>query len=515
MTTSAESLRAHPQAAERLLAALHDRIGAQKFNAWFKHGTRLSVEDGLVKLAVPNPFVANWIETHYQGELAAAADEHAGGGQRILITVDPQLSGDVRKHQLDTQADIVTRTAEGRVRARAAVEPPRLKHTLEDFVVGEGNKLAHAAALAMTGPGKAPFNPLFIHGHCGLGKTHLLQGICNVVARTRGPGGPPAWRYVTGEQFTNEFITGLRQRKLDEFRARYRRLHLLAIDDVHFLSAKKATQDEFLHTFNALEIAGARIVMASDAHPRLVGELNTQLLSRFVAGMVVKIEPPDQATRVEILRRRSGTMRLHVPDDVLKYVALHIRGSVRELEGALVKLAALAALQELMSLELPRMGHEVTVCPDGLTAVAAIKRNSYDCILVDLDMPGMSGIEVIAKARELSPQTDAVVLTGKSSIETAVAAFFGITPADLHSSRRTKTVSTARMVAMTLARRHTRMSFPEIGRFMGKNHSSVVLAVKRLEKILAEGKELAWSSAMGSKSMPADRLLDALTEQIL
>ncbi len=472
MGTTAESLRAETSVAQRLLETLQSRIGTQKFNAWFKHGTRLTIEDHHVRFAVPNPFVANWIETHYQSEITAAIETHVGEERRVLITVDPALSGSLRKRQLDTQADIVTKTAEGRVRPRAGAQPVRLRYKLKDFIVGDSNKLAYSAALAMAGKAKAPFNQLFIHGHCGLGKTHLLQGLCNAVSQVRRQDRPLAWRYVTGEQFTNDFITALRQKKIDAFRARYRRLDLLAIDDVHFLSAKKATQDEFLHTFNTLETAGSQIVMASDAHPRLVGELNVQLVSRFVAGMVVKIEPPDHATRIKILRRRARNMKLKAPSDVLEFIATHIRGSVRELEGALVKLAALAALE----------AGEITL-----------------------------SMATDALADHLARTHSALTL---GDIEAVVATYFGITPADIHSSRRTRTVSVARMVAMFLARRHTRMSYPEVGRFMGKNHSSVVLAVQRMERLLAEGGEVAWMSPMGLKTMPAGKLIELLTEQI-
>ncbi len=473
METAAGLLRADTVAPERILAALQDRIGTAKFNAWFKHGTQLTVEDDHVNVTVPNPFVAHWIETHYQSEIAAVVEDCIGNRRRVLITIDPTLSSDLRKGQLDTQADIVARTAAGRVRPRVPLQPVKLKGSLKDFVVGDSNKLAYSAAMAVAGTAKAPFNPLFIHGLCGLGKTHLLQGICNAISRLRRRGQPLAWRYVTGEQFTNEFITALRQKKIDAFRARYRRLDLLGIDDVHFLSAKKATQDEFLHTFNTLETAGSQIVMASDAHPRLVGELNAQLVSRFVAGMVVKIEQPERSTRVKILRRRARTMKIRVPNEVLEYIAMHIRGSVRELEGALVKLTALAAMEE----------GEITLA-----------------------------LATEALAEHLA-RTDSALTVG--DIEAVVATYFGITPADIHSSRRTRTVSTARMVAMFLARRHTRMSYPEIGQFMGKNHSSVVLAVQRMERLLASGGEVTWLNPMGPRSMLASKLIELLTEQIV
>jgi chromosomal replication initiator protein len=471
MGTAAESVCAGEGTEQRILAALQARIGPRKFNAWFKHGTRVNVEDGRVKLLVPNTFVANWIETHYQGEIAAAAAEEADAEGPILVTVDPQLNGQVRKRQLDMQADIVTRTAEGRTRRTSPEATRTLRHKLETFVVGESNKLAYSAATMMAGASKPAFNPMFVHGPCGVGKTHLLQGVCNAFSKVRRGGRPVAWRYVTAEEFTNEYITALRRKRIDAFRERYRRLDLLAIDDVHFLAAKKATQDEFLHTFNAIESAGRRLVMASDAHPKLVGDLNEQLVSRFLAGMVVRTGPPELATRMEILRRNARKMKLHIPTDVLEYIAVHVRGSVRELEGTLVKLGALASLS----------GGPVT--PQ--TAAEALADHL---------------------ARSGSART-------VGDIEAVVATFFGVTPADIHSSRRTKTVSAARMVAMYLARRHTQMSYPEIGRYMGKNHSSVVLAVQKMEKLLAAEGELEWRTPMGKKSLPASELLQRLSEQ--
>ena len=454
-----------------ILAMLEDRIGPQRFNAWFRHGLQMRVESGHVHVTVPNPFVANWIETHYRAEIASAAESQTGSPHAVVVTVDPTLTGQLRRHQLDCQADIVAKATQGRSRPRRPDAPPQLRHRLEDFVVGASNRLAYSSALVVASGEKPAFNPLFIHGPCGVGKTHLLQGVCNAFLRLRRADQPTAWRYVTAEQFTNEFISSMRARQLDEFRARFRKLDLLAIDDVHFLSAKKATQEEFLHTFNAIQTAGKRVVLASDAHPRLVGELNEQLVSRFVAGMVVKIDAPDQATRLEILRRKARGMNLSCPPEVLEYVAVHVRGSVRELEGTLIKLAALSALH------------------DGTITLSLASE---------------------ALADQLA-RTDSALTLG--DIESAVAAYFGITPADIHSTRRTRTVSAARMMAMFLARRHTQMSFPEIARAMGKNHSSAVLACQRMESLLAGNKDLTWTSPLGPRTIPAAKLLELLNEQ--
>jgi chromosomal replication initiator protein len=469
METVTESAHAETAVIDKILTTLHDRIGPQKFNAWFKRGLRLSLEDGYAKVSVPNPFVANWIETHYQAEISAAIHAQTGQPRSIVITVDPALSGQIRRRQLDIQADLVSKAAHGLARPRQPLAEMNVRYRLEDFVVGESNRLAYTAAMSLSSGRPAPFHHLFIHGSCGVGKTHLLQGIC--MAMSHRTGQPLRWRYVTGEQFTNEFIASLRQKKISDFRNRYRKLSLLAIDDVHFLSSKKATQDEFLHTFNAIEAAGNHIVLASDAHPRLVGDLNEQLVSRFVSGMVVKIDTPDPAMRMEILLRKARAMNLQAPREVLEYIAMHIRGSIRELEGALVKLAALAAL-------------------DGGTVTLQMATD--------------------ALADHLARTGSALTL---GDIEAAVAAYFGITPADIHSSRRTKTVSVARMVAMFLARRHTRMSYPEIGKFMGKNHSSAVLAVQRMESILARNDELEWMTPVGTRTMPAQKVLELLTEQ--
>ncbi len=454
-----------------ILQALIQRIGPQKFNAWFRRGTRLSLENNVVRVAVPNAFVANWIETHYQSDIAAAACESGGKPPAVLVSVDPALSGTLRKTQRDSQAQIVDLAAQGRSRSAQPAAQSPLRCRLEDFIVGESNKLAYSAAQAVLGE-NCPFNPLFVYGPCGVGKTHLLQGVCNLAGRIMRNGRPLSWRYVTAEQFTNEFVTALRQKRVDEFRGRYRQLDMLAIDDVHFLAAKRATQDEFLHTFNAIASGGKRIAMASDAHPRMVGELNEQLVSRFMAGMVVKVSNPDQALRREILRRRCGQLKLHVPAEVLDYLAAHIRGSVRELEGSLLKLSAVAALA----------GGEVT-----------------------LAMAAESLADHLAR-------TDSAVTLG--DIEAAAAAYFGITVADLHSSRRTRTVCVARMLAMFLTRRHTQMSYPEIGNFMGKNHSSVVLAVQKMEQLLAANGSIEWMTPMGTKTMPAAQLVSLLWEQI-
>ena len=262
--------------------------------------------------------------------------------------------------------------------------------------------------------------------------------------------------------------------KLDSFRQRFRKTDLLVIDDVHFLASKKATQEEFLHTFNAVDTAGKQIVMASDAHPKMIGQLSDSLVNRFISGMVVKIEPPDFDTRCRILRQRAKEMKKNVTDSVIEYIADNLRANVRELEGALLKVVAYASLSRGPINQ--QMAHE-------------------------------------ALADHIS-RTDPIVHL--SDIEAAVATFFGVTPADVHSSRKTRTISLARSVAMYLARKHTSMSFPEIGRFMGnKNHATVILACRKIQQLLHDTEQaVSWQTAAGKRMMSVNSLLEELESSI-
>src|SRR4029078_2345727 len=214
---------------------------------------------------------------------------------------------------------------------------PRLRHELDTFIVGQSNQLAYnTAAYVAEFPG-AQYNPLFIHGSCGLGKTHLLQGLCKKFIEHHPT---KRWMYLTGEEFTNEFLGALRANKVDTFRRKVRDLDLLVIDDVHFLGGKKATQEEFLHTFNAIEAMGRQVVMASDNHPKMIEEFGESLINRFVSGMVVRIDPPNYATRCEILRAMSQRGQIPMNEEVIGWVARRVTQNVRELEGAITRIAA-------------------------------------------------------------------------------------------------------------------------------------------------------------------------------
>jgi chromosomal replication initiator protein len=385
---------------------------------------------------------------------------------------DVELAGKaVARIHAPVQIDVSTRKIPGADRP-TVLSPfsnrPRLRHDVESFVVGQSNQLAYNAALYVAEFPGAQYNPLFIHGNCGLGKTHLLQGLCKRFIEHHPT---KRWMYLTGEDFTNEFLSCLRANKLDVFRRKVRDLDLLVIDDVHFLGGKKATQEEFLHTFNAIEAMGRQVVMASDNHPKMIEEFGESLINRFVSGMVVRIDPPNFATRLEILRAMSVRSGMLLSEEVLGWVARRVTQNVRELEGAITRIAAHVAL-------------------DGRPADVSIAQQA----LGDLDR------QLVAPVKP-------------ENILQSVCTYFGLELKDLMSGRRQRTISLARSIAMYLVRKTAKLSFPEIGYRMGKrNHSTVISACRRIERAVQRNENLIWSSSVGDRQEEAPELLQRLEE---
>ncbi|MHC4150339.1 MAG: chromosomal replication initiator protein DnaA [Planctomycetota bacterium] len=419
-----------------------EKVGAQKFRIWFKNSTRLTLSDGYLRVGVPNLFIASWIENHFANEISEAVREATGGNQKITFAIDPELSGHQRRTQLDSQAQLVSKSRE-RHRGRGGKIQPgakrKLKLSLDTFVVGTSNELAYNAAKAIVEEERPQTN----------------------------------WLYLSAEDFVNQFVLALKTKKLEAFRRRMRQTDLLAIDDIHFLASKPSTQEEFLHTFNTIDLAGKQVVMVSDAHPKMIGQLSEKLVSRFVSGMVVKINTPSLQTRCRICKQYAGSMKKHVPESVIRYIAENLRSNVREMQGALLKLIAFASLQNQ-------------------------KINLY------------MAKEVLS---EHLARTDPIVHI--SDIESAVATYFGITPANIHSSKKDRTVSLARHFSMYLARKHTKMSSSEIGRFMGnKNHATVLLACKKITDQIKQNVELRWHGPAGNKISKARTVLAHLEESV-
>ncbi len=488
---------AHDPQLARLANAIAQRVGQQRFHVWFNNSTRLDLRQDGLEIAVPNDFISEWIGSHFSKPIQDAAHEVLGCSLAVRFSVVPQLfevnttdgasdkpaadgakasarpigapllgspilSSTPAAQPSETRAAIAaeTRAAAAASETICKVMPvmsprrptsaaedqqaaqsnkPRLRHDIDTFVVGQSNQLAYNTA-PLTSPNfpAAQYNPLFIHGGCGLGKTHLLQGLCR---RFIAHHPTKRWTYLTGEEFTNEFLTALRSNKLDNFRRKMRDLDLLVIDDVHFLGGKKATQEEFLHTFNAIEAMGRQVVMASDNHPKMIEEFGESLVNRFVSGMVVRIDPPNFATRCEILRSLSHRGGLNLPEEVVGWIARRVTQNVRELEGAITRIAAHVKLTGRI--------------PDVVMAQES---------LGDLDR------QMVAPVRP-------------DNILQSVCDYFGLEHKDLMSGRRQRTISLARSVAMYLVRKTAKLSFPEIGMRMGKrNHSTVISACRRIER---------------------------------
>ncbi len=491
----------------RLANAIAQRVGQQRFHVWFNNSTRLDLKHDGLEIAVPNDFISEWIGKNFSTPIQEAAHEVLGCSLSVHFNVDPQLfvkpSGDdansdakpngshrnafvpvqARLHSgadlpilvdLDRRNHAALPSAPAPASSRSLelssgiMQRQRLRHDLESFVVGPSSQLAcNTVQYVAEFPG-GQYNPLFLHGSCGLGKTHLLHGLCKRFIQHHPTG---RWAYLTGEEFTNEFLTSLRGNKLDAFRHRMRELDLLVVDDVHFLGGKKATQEEFLHTFNAIEAMGRQIVMASDNHPKMIEEFGESLINRFVSGMVVRIDPPNFMTRCEILRSLSLRTGFVMPDEVTSWIARRVTQNVRELEGAVTRVAAHVKLT-------------------GKTPDLAMAQEA----LGDLDKQLVAPIK-------------------PDHILQAVCTYFGLELKDLMSGRRQRTISLARSVAMFLVRKTAKLSFPEIGQRMGKrNHSTVISACRRIERAVQRNEPLLWNSTVGPRQEEAAELIQRLEE---
>ncbi|MEM8873118.1 MAG: chromosomal replication initiator protein DnaA [Planctomycetota bacterium] len=462
-----------------LIDAIRAAVGEQRFAVWFSDkNTRLRLRPDMLEIVVANDFIAEWIGKHFVKTINDVALESLGHAITVTFNVNPRL------FEQSSPSSTVGRTEPGEVAARAvpavvrrsvpqpaAAESkrPRLRHDLDAFVVGGANKMAYDCALAVSEFPGGQYNPLFIHGPVGLGKTHLLQGISKRFAKLH-----PAkkWAYLTGEEFTNEFLTALRSNRLDTFRRKMRDLDLLVIDDVHFLGGKKATQEEFLHTFNAIEAVGKQVVLASDNHPKLIQAFSESLINRFVSGMTVRVDPPNQNMREELIRVLAKRHKMELTDEVIKWVATRVTQNIRELEGAITRLKAHVQLT-------------------GATADVELARQC----LTDLERQ---------HNQPLQPE----------AILEATCEYFGLDRRDLMSGRRQRTISLARSIAMYLVRKTSKLSFPEIANRLGKrNHSTVISACRRIEKALEANEPLAWTSSVGERSEEAQELVARLEER--
>jgi chromosomal replication initiator protein len=432
-----------------VLEDIQKAVGEQRHALWFRNLKPVSIEGDPVVLGAPNLFVRDWLETHFSDLLKQTLARHLGRVPALKFVIDPQLFRETRKAEMAANAEIVEAAAAPDPRKETPRDTATLcrEFTLDRFVVGSGNKLAHACAMELIESKSNRLHPLFIHSLSGLGKSHLMQAIYHEV-RKRDDGRTA--EYLSAESFTNQFLYALRSHRLDAFRNRYRNTDVLLIDDVHFLSNKMGLQEELLHTMEAIDADKRQLVLASDVHPKMLARMKQGLASRFGGGMVVRMTQPDFATRVAILKAKLQQQGRRLPDDVVKYIARGFEGSVRELMGAATMVLAYAGLT----------GAKI----DGALARQALAR---------MEAPGACN-------------------GGIDPVERAVARQYGIKVEDLRRRRQSRGTRLARQVCMYLARQCTPMSCREIAQHFGSaNHSTVIFAVNRIEAGMRSDRNLA------------------------
>jgi chromosomal replication initiator protein len=428
----------------RLKGALNETT----YRTWFDDVRGLELADDEFVLSVPNDFSREWIEGHFHGLIKAAVRDATGHERRVQLRV-VESGGPV-----DGQPDAA---APGEVPGIAAPVPPAArrpesglnpKYIFDLFVIGSSNRFAHAAALAVAEAPAQAYNPLFIYGGTGLGKTHLMQAIAQYVMQHSSK---LSVRYVTSETFMNDFINSLRDKRIEGFKQRYRAYDLLLVDDVQFFEHKERIQEEFFHTFNSLYESGSQIVMSSDRPPREISTLEERLRSRFEWGLITDVQPPDLETRIAILRKKVKTDGIHIPDpQVLTFIASRIETNIRELEGALTRVVAFSSL-------------------------------------TGRPMTGELAQEVL---KDVFPQGEAAEVSIKR-IQEAVIERFGISINELTGEKRSQNIVYPRQVAMYLSRELTDSSLPKIGKeFGGRDHTTVIHATSKIARLIREDRSV-------------------------
>jgi len=448
-----------------VLDALEKKINRHSYETWLKP-TRFSHSQGpTLFVRVPNPDFCHIGEKY--GDLISEAIENLGlEYQDVEFVTDPEQRAKKAERAAEKEsAETLLDPASSADATAAALRQQRFdwdgaaqlnpKYTFDGFVIGSGNQFAHAAARAVAERPSKAYNPLFLYGGVGMGKTHLMQAIGHEIKKRQPQMGIC---YLSAEKFTNEMINALRNNRMTSFRDKYRNMDVLLVDDIQFLASKERTQEEFFHTFNALHESMRQIVIASDRPPKELAEIEDRLRSRFEWGLIADIQPPDLETKVAILQKKAETEHVSLPTDVALYIASNIRSNVRELEGALIRLTAYVSLT----------GRDLSM----LTAQEVLKN------LID------------SQVRKITIE----------AIQRAVSDQFGLRPAEIKAKNNSHSIVYPRQIAMYLAKQLTEASLPEIGRqFGGKHHTTVLHSVEKIAEARKTDKDL-------------NRLLNKLTE---
>jgi chromosomal replication initiator protein len=430
------------------LAHLELNLSPQHFSTWIKPLKLVKIEQDMVYLEVPNRFVLDWVKENYSKLIQKILSELSAVSYRLQFSVTGQARDQLPKRNNVTAAEESPLTSNPKILTNNHTADLNLnrKYTFEEFVSGSSNQFAYAAAMAVANNPATTYNPLFIYGGVGLGKTHLVNAIGNAILKKS-----PQMRicYYTSEKFMNELINSLRYNRMDEFRNKFRSMDVLLIDDIQFIAGKERTQEEFFHTFNALYESHKQIIVTSDKFPKDIPGLEERLRSRFEWGLIADIQPPDVETKLAILKMKAEQNSIKLPEDVALFLANSVCNNVRELEGYLIRIGAYASLTAIpVSLEMTRD------------------------VLKDI---------LIERNRELSVE----------EILKRVSSHFNIKISDIKSAKRLKAVVLPRQIAMYLSRQLTSSSYPEIGeRFGGKDHSTIIHAIRKIDKLMEEDFQL-------------------------
>ncbi len=432
---------------EKSLNHIKEKVSSQNFITWFKPIRLIGINGRVVELGVPNRFFEDWIRENYmdilrEGLLNGGLEDGFEISFNILSKTESK--GSVKRQALESRpsAKITNHQFENRIRA-FNLDP---KYTFENFVVGKSNEFAHAACSAVANNPSTMYNPLFIYGGVGLGKTHLLQAIGYRALSKRNN---IKVCYYSAEMFMNELINSIRFEKMVEFRRKFREMDILLIDDIQFIAGKERTQEEFFHTFNSLHSSHSQIVVTSDKFPKDIAGLEERLRTRFEWGLIADIQPPEMETKVAILKKKAEMDGITLPDDVAFYLAGIVDSNIRELEGYLVRVLAYSSLT----------GREISL-PMAKDVLKNLLRGREKVITVN-------------------------------DVQKAVCKFFNIKTTELKSKKRLKNIALPRQIAMYLSRECTNSSFPEIGdKFGGKDHSTVIHGYQKIKKTIESDQQL-------------------------
>lgn len=428
---------------QQVLSIIQTKLSKPSFDTWFKSTKATVFTDSLLVICAPSTFAMEWLESRYTKTIKNTVFEYTG--KQVDVKFIIETNSPVESAQTPPPVPAV-------VRLNPAQDEPNMnmlnpKYTFDTFVIGSGNRFAHAASLAVAeAPAKA-YNPLFLYGGVGLGKTHLMHAIGHYIIE-HSPNSRVV--YISSEKFTNEFINAIRDNRGESFRNKYRNVDILLIDDIQFIAGKEQTQEEFFHTFNALHEERKQIIISSDRPPKEIPTLEDRLRSRFEWGLITDIQPPDLETRIAILRKKAKAENLDIPNEAMMYIANSIDTNIRELEGALIRVVAYSSL----------INEDIT----SHLAAQALKD------IIPSNRPRMITI---------------------NDIQQRVGEFYGIKLEDFKARKRTKAVAFPRQVAMYLSRELTDFSLPKIGEaFGGRDHTTVIHAHEKISSSMKADQEL-------------------------